>query len=114
VTDLCTLGEIATRTGMLSVACALRTRGEIVTRFVPCRECGGTGYAWFSRGGVDPAAHTTGSCEYCHGDGRERCSECQEPATDAWIEPGNADYGERVFPLGSEHMAQYVAAAADE
>jgi len=53
------------------------------------------------------------SCEYCHRDGHERCSECQ-PATDAWIEPGNSDYGERVFPLCSEHVAQYVAAAADE
>jgi len=71
------------------------------------------GHAWFSRGGVDPAAHTIGPCDYCHGDGHERCSKCGEPAIDAWIEPGNSDYGERVFPLCAEHMAQYVAAAAE-
>jgi len=56
-----------------------------VTRFISCRECGGTGYAH----------------------GHERYSECQEPATDAWIEPGNSDYGERVFPLCAQHMRLY-------
>ena len=82
-----------------------------MTRFIPCRECAGTGYAWLSLGGVDPAAHTIGPCEHYHGDGHERFSECQEPATDAWIEPGKSDYPERVFPLCAEHKAQYVAAA---
>jgi len=80
----------------------------VTTRFIPCRECGGTGYAWFSRGGVDPGARTIGSCEYCQGDGHERYSECGEPATDAWIEPGTADSPERVYPLCAEHMALYV------
>jgi hypothetical protein len=36
--------------------------------------------------------------EYCQGGGRERCSECGEPATDAWIEPARADSPERVYP----------------
>ena len=85
-----------------------------MTRFIPCRECGGTGRVETSRyGGNDPDTWLV-SCDACRGDGTERCCECGEPATDARIEPGNSDQGECVFPLCAEHMAQYVAAAADE
>ena len=95
-----------------SGVCVPRERVQPVTRFIPCLECGGTGHTWFFRGGVDPAAHTIGPCEHCHHDGHERCSECQAPLTDAWIEPSNADYGERAYPLCAMHMQLYQEEAA--
>jgi hypothetical protein len=84
-----------------------------VTRSIPCRECGGEGRVETSRfGGNDPDTWLI-SCDTCRGDAYERCCECGEPATDAWIEPGNSDYPERVFPLCAGHMVLYVEAAAE-
>ena len=81
---------------------------------IPCTECGGTGRVIRSRyGGNDPDQWDAGACEYCDGTGQQRCSECSEFATDAWIEPGNADYAERVYPLCSTHMRLYAEAAAE-
>ena len=83
-------------------------------RFIPCRECGGSGrHLWSRYGGNDPDVFDREPCEACHGDGSERWAECQEPATDAWIEPASHGMPERVYPLCAEHMTVYVQAAAE-
>jgi len=86
----------------------------VTTRHIPCTECGGTGRVLWSRyGGNDPDVVDKGPCEYCDGTGQQRCSECAEFACDAWIEPGNSDYAERVYPLCATHMRLYAEAAAE-
>jgi len=83
----------------------------VTIRFIPCRECAGIGRVNTSRcGGNDPDTWLV-TCKYCQRSGHECCSECS--AEDVWIEPVNADYAERVFPLCAGHMALYVQAAAE-
>jgi len=65
--------------------------------------------------GVSPSvgnAHC--SSDFCHSSAVRSLFQPDKPATDAWVEPASSDYGERVFPLCAEHMAEYVAAAAGE
>lgn len=71
---------------------------------IDCRECGGDGRLWCQTD-VDYWKYA-GECPACDGSGAERCCECGEPATDAFID------GKDMTPLCERHMAQYQEDAA--